>query len=263
MKTIATNEAIENIRTYLSSDNAYPYFVVVNGSKEYGLILNKFASLKKIRISSYCNADSYPNIDSFCDSISNTSGKDCLVLGIGEYITCGGNTDVLSRIKNMISPHTVVLCRGIRQEISKLNSSDKKFNARRFCCVESELDYSIITTDYTVEEHISQGYKNLLMCLEDGKTGDIYVRTSLDVNPSRTIRTPYDAIRAKDPHFDIPESSLDEKQWEEFYQNGDLSGIYELLDWRTFLKFKLDPPQYNSYLRAVIDESADYVSYHI
>lgn len=261
MKTIATNEAIENIRTYLSSDNAYPYFVVVNGSKEYGLILNKFASLKKIRMSSYCNTDSYPNIDSFCDSIANTSGKDRLVLGVGEYITCGGNTDVLGRIKNMISPHTVVLCRGIRQEISRLNNSDKKFNARRFCCVESELDYSIIVTDYTVEEHISQGYKNLLMCLEDGEMGEIYVRTSLDINPSRTIRTPYDAIRAKDPHFDIPESSLDRKLWEEFYQDDDLSGIYELLDWRTFLKFKLNPQQYNSYLRAVIDESADYVSY--
>lgn len=261
MKTIATNEAIENIRTYLSSDNAYPYFVVVNGSKEYGLIMNKFASLKKIRISSYCNADSYPNIDSFCDSIANTSGKDCLVLGIGEYITCGGNTDVLNRIKNMISPHTVVLCRGIRQEISRMNSSDKKFNARRFCCIESELDYSIIATDYTIEKHVNEGYKSLLMCLEDGKMGDIYVRTSLDINPSRAIRTPYDAIRAKNPHFDIPESSLDENLWEEFYHDDDLSGIYELLDWRTFLKLKLDPPQHNSYLRAVIDASTDYLSY--
>lgn len=261
MKTIATNEAIENIRTYLSSDNVYPYFVVVNGSKEYSLILSKFASLKKIRISSYCNTDSYPNIDSFCDSIANTSGKDCIVLGVGEYITCGGNTDVLNRIKNLVVPHTVVLCRGIRQEISKLNSTDRKFNARRFCCVESELDYSIIATDYTIEEHVNQGYKSLLMCLEDGKTGDVYVQTSLDINPSRTIKTPYDAVREKDPHFDIPESSLNENLWEKFYEDDDLSGTYELLDWRTFLKFKLNPPQSNSYLRAVIDEAPDYASY--
>ena len=261
MKAIATNEAIENIRTYLNSENAYPYFVVVNGSKEYSLILSKFASLKKIRISNFCNGDSYPNIDSFCDSIANASDKDNLVLGVGEHITCCGNTDVLNRIKNIVASHTVVLCRGIRQEVSKLNSADKKFNARRFCCIESELDYSIIMTDYTIGANINQGYKNLLICLEDGGAGEVYVKTSLDINSSRVIKTPYDAVRAKDPHFDIPESSLDENLWEEFYEDDDLSGTYELLDWRTFLKFKLNPPQSNSYLRAVIDEAPDYASY--
>lgn len=33
MKSIAVNEAIENISEYLGSDNIYPYFVSVSGSK--------------------------------------------------------------------------------------------------------------------------------------------------------------------------------------------------------------------------------------
>lgn len=261
MKAITANEAIDNIRTYLNSDNAYPYFVVVNGSKEYNLILSKFASLNRIRISSFCNGDSYPNIDSFCDSIANASGKNGFVLGVGEYITSGGSAVVLKRIKDMVAPHTVVLCRGIKHEVSKLNIADKKFNTRRFCCIESELDYSVIATYYKFGENIYQGYKSLLMYLEDGGTGDVYVKTSLEINPSRAIRTPYDAIRTRNPHFEIQESCLPEEMWEEFYQNDDLSGVYELLDWRTFLKLKLNPPQNNSYLRAVIDKSANYMSY--
>ena len=37
MKSIAVNEAIENISEYLGSDNIYPYFVSVSGSNEYRL----------------------------------------------------------------------------------------------------------------------------------------------------------------------------------------------------------------------------------
>ena len=261
MKAIATNEAIDNISTYFNSDNAYPYFVVVNGSKEYGLILNKFATIKRIRLSSFCKPDSFPDIDSFCDSIANLSGKYSFVIGVGEYITCGGNKDVLNRIKNMIAPNTVVLCRGIRQEVSNLNTFDKKFNSRRYCCVESELDYSIILTAFDLEKHICDGYKDMLSYLEEGGNGDVYVKTTLSVNPSRAINTPYDAIRERDSLFDIPKSCLDEKQWEEFFEDADLSGIYELLDWRTFLKFKMNLPISNAYLRAVVEKSTDYSSY--
>lgn len=261
MKAIATNEAIENIRSYLNSDNAYPYFVVVNGSKEYRLILNKFASLKRIRLSSFCQADSYPNIDSFCDAIENLNGPGSLVLGVGEYISCGGTTNVLNRLKNMVASNTVVLCRGIRQEVAKLNSADRKFNERRYCCVASETDYSVVVTEYSIGKQIYQGYKIFLSNLEDGGSGDIYVNTSLSINPSRTIKSSYDAIRERDAHFEIPEHLLPQDLWDEFYNDDDLSGTHELLDWRSFLKYKLNPPMHNSYLRAVVDASSDYASY--
>lgn len=261
MKAITAHEAIDNIRTYLKSDNVYPYFVVVDGSDEYRHILTEFASLKKIRISSFCNNDSYPDTDSFYDAILRDSGKGNLVLGVGEYITCGGNSDVLNKINGMVASHTVVLCRGIKQEISRLNIADKKFNARRFCCVESELDYSVIATSYTIGATMHQGYKNLLAFLEDGGSGDVYIKTSLDINPSKTIRTPYDAIRIRNPQFDVPESCLSADLWEKLYQDDDLSGDYELFDWHTFLKFKIDSQEGNAYLRAVIDNSPDYVSY--
>lgn len=111
MKSIAVNEAIENISEYLGSDNIYPYFVSVSGSNEYRLLLHRFASLKKVKVSEFCSADAYPDLDGFLDAVKEEHNEK-LILGVGEYITCGGNIDILYSLKNLPSPKTVVLCRG-------------------------------------------------------------------------------------------------------------------------------------------------------
>ena len=261
MRLIAVKEAEENIREYLGSNNVYPYFVSVNGSDEYGHLLDMFSSLEKIRISDFCNVDAYPNLDSFIDDIAKAGLCEKLILGVGEYITCGGDLNILYRLKDFYSPNTVVLCRGIRQELSNLNNIDRKFNARRFCCVDSELDFSIIATNFTIDAQLCEGYQQFLSSLEDGASGNIYVKTSINVVPTRIIHSAYDAICEKNPYFRIPENCLNQEQWSEYYSNADISGSYELSDWRTYLKFKLDLSSKSSYLQAVVSSSPDYLSY--
>lgn len=261
MKSIDVNEAIENINEYLSSDNIYPYFVSVNGSGEYRLLRHRFTSLKQIKVSEFCNADAYPNLDSFLDAVVKEERGGKLVLGIGEYITCGGNADILYRLKDLNSPKTVIMCRGIKQELSKLNNVDRKFNVRRFCCIDSELDFSVIAVEFPVRLQLCEEYKELIHCLEDGASGNIYVKTELDVAPTRRIHSAYDAICEQNPHFEIPEKCLDEKQWNEFLDDPDISGSYELSSWRTYLKLKLSLSEANDYLRAVVTASADYLAY--
>jgi len=261
MKSIAVNEAIENIREYLSSDNIYPYFVSVSGSNEYLLLMHHFASLKKVKISEFCSTDAYPDLDGFLDALKEEHNEK-LILGIGEYITCGGNIDILYDLKNLPSPKTVVLCRGIKQELSKLNNADRKFNVRRFCCVDSELDFSVISAEFPIIGlQLCEGYRDLISMLENGANGNIYVKTDLDVSATRKIHSAYDAICEHNPHFDISEKCLDADQWNEFLENQDLSGSYELTSWRAYLKHKLNPSEANDYLRTVLKISANYSEY--
>ena len=260
MKSIAVDEAVKNVSEYLSSDNIYPYFVSVSGSDEYRVLLHCFVSLKKIKVSEFCSADAYPDLDGFLDAVKEGhNGK--LILGVGEYITCGGNNDILYRLKNLPSPKTVVLCRGIKQELSKLNNADRKFNARRFCCVDSELDFSVISAEFPIGSQLCKGYKNLIAVLEDGANGNVYVKTSLNVAPTRKISSAYDAIREQDIHFELPRNCLDDEQWSEFLKNPDISGSYELSSWRAYLKYKMNLSEANDYLRAVVATSVNYSAY--
>ncbi len=261
MKSITVNEATENINEYLKSDNRYPYFVSVNGSHEYRLLLNHFESLNKIRISEFCNEDAYPNTDGFIDAINKEGKSEKLILGVGDYITCGGNVDILYRLKNLAAAKTVILCRGIRQKLSGLNHTDRKFNARRFCCVDSELDFSVISTQYPIGLQLCEGYKKLISYLEEGANGNIYVKTDLNVAPARKICSAYDAICEENSNFNVPETCLNGDQWNEFLENPDISGSYELSSWRSYLKFKLGISDTKDYLRAVVEASANYQEY--
>ena len=260
MKSIVVDEAVKNVSEYLSSDNIYPYFVSASGSDDYRVLLHCFVSLKKIKVSEFCSADAYPDLDGFLDAVKEGhNGK--LILGVGEYITCGGNNDILYRLKNLPSPKTVVLCRGIKQELSKLNNADRKFNARRFCCVDSELDFSVISAEFPIGSQLCKGYKNLIAVLEDGANGNVYVKTSLNVAPTRKISSAYDAIREQDIHFELPRNCLDDEQWSEFLKNPDISGSYELSSWRAYLKYKMNLSEANDYLRAVVATSVNYSAY--
>lgn len=106
-----------------------------------------------------------------------------------------------------------------------------------------------------------EGYKNLISVLEDGANGNVYVKTSLNVDPTRKISSAYNAIREQDLHFELPENCLDDEHWSEFLENPDISGSYELTSWREYLKLKLNPSEANDYLRAVVATSVNYSAY--
>lgn len=262
MIAVSATEAAKRIREYLDSSVSYPFFVVVDGSAEYNSLLSGYSSFERIKASQYCNENSYANYDSLCDDIQNGSGRRIL-LGLGDCIALSGQINVLGRIKDLpISGKLVVLCRGIRAHVAKLNEADQKFNARRYCAVDSSLDYAIVQISPEVYfPHSYSGFQRLLQDLEIGKKGTLYVQTDLPLQSARSITSAYEAILEKTPGFSVEASVLNDECWSEYNQDSNLDKDEpDLLHWRTYLNMKLHPVS-GGYLKLVLSSSPDYETY--
>ena len=262
MRTVSAEEAITKIHEYLDSSSAYPFFVAVDGSSAYTSVLSSCSSLARVRVSDYCNENSYANYDALCDDITNGRGNRIL-LGLGDCAALSGQVQVLSRIKDIfISGKLVVLCRGVRVQVTKLNETDRKFNARRYCEVASSLDYAVVQVLPAIPFHAYDGFRALLRDLETGKQGELFVRTDLPLVSTRAIiSSAYEAVREKLPGFSVEESVLNDECWSSYHQDPDLEkDEYDLLHWRTFLRMKLAPVPHG-YLHLVMAASPDYETY--
>lgn len=257
MNTI--EEAIKKINQYINSKAAYPYFIVVDGSNEYNRLLYYYQSLQKVKVSDYCGDNSFPNFDALFDDLVSLSGNKMLI-GLGECLMLSGNEHMLGRLKD-VSLHgkTLVICKGIRSSIKKLNEIDRKFNFRRYCEVDSELDYSVVRVNPKIKYEAYPDFKSLIIDLENGKNGELFVHTDLDIRSARSISSPYEAIVEKNPGFVVNEASLSEKEWEDYNNDNNLKG-YSLSHWRTYLKMRIDSTD-NQYLQLVMKLAPDYESY--
>lgn len=262
MNAVSVAEAENRIREYLLSNVSYPFFVVVDGSAEYNSILKSFSSITRIRASRFCNENSYVSYDSLCDDIQNGNGHRIL-LGLGDCVALSGQANVLGLIKDIsISGKLIVLCRGIRSHVTKLNEVDRKFNARRYCEVKSSLDYAVVRFSSTVYvQQAYDGFRSLLHALEDGKAGKLFVQTDLPLISTCFIMSSYEAIKEKMPGFPVEESALSHEYWAEYNQDSDLDkDEQDLLHWRTYLHMKLWPVS-GDYLKLVLSSSPDYETY--
>ena len=253
---------MKRISEYLNSSVSYPFFVVVDGNAEYNSLLSDCSSFERIKASQYCNGNSYANYDSRCDGIQNGSGRRIL-LGLGDCVALSGQTNVLGRIKGLpIRGKLVVLCRGIRAYVAKLNEADQKFNARRYCTVDSYLDYAIVRISPEVYfPHSYNGFQCLLQDLEIGKKGALYVHTDLPLQSARSITFAYEAILEKTKGFSVEASVLNDECWSEYNQDSNLDKDEpDLLHWRTYLNMKLQPVS-GGYLKLVLSSSPDYETY--
>jgi len=259
LSTISVNEAIKQIKAYLSGTSAYPFFVVVDGSTGYASILNCFSFLNRMRVSDYCSDNSLADYDRLYDAIEATTANSILV-GLGDIITLSGQTKSLGRISGMTPVgRLVILCRGIHENILKLNETDKKFNSRRYCEIEDSLDYSVIRVNPKINFPAENNFKSLMHALEDGKSGILYVKTELRINVNRSIESSYEAIKERQASFPVPESALPSDLWTCFYNNESFED-YGVLDWHTYLKFWLQPVT-NDYLKLVMKVSPSYDEY--
>lgn len=259
MSAISVNEAIEQINAYLSGTSAYPFFVVVDGSADYASILNHFASLNRIRVSDYCNDNSFADYDRLYDAIEGTTTNSILV-GLGDIIALSGQAKPLGRISGMTpAGRLVALCRGVHAHILKLNETDKKFNSRRYCETEASLDYTVIRVNPKVAFPAEDNFKSLIHTLEDGKSGVLYVKTEIPINVNRSIESSYEAIKERQASFSVPESALSSDLWTCYYCNDSFED-YGILDWHTYLKFWLQPVT-NDYLKKVMKVSDSYDEY--
>ena len=97
------------IDKYFNSTSLYPLLVVVP-TDEYRVILEKFSSVKKVKVSSYCvGADKEPDTEKLVGELRNLQGNYFLV-GLGDYLANKGID-----AKNLLLPYkNIELCRDSR-----------------------------------------------------------------------------------------------------------------------------------------------------
>ena len=260
MRTVTAESALAKAHKYLANDIATPFFIVVDDSIEYSKIITGLSSLTRIRVSDYCaNNDAYPNIDELCGTLSTTN-ENILLLGFGESVSLGGNENAVGRLKDLnIVAKVVVVCRRIRAAVKRLCEEDKKFNSRRVCFLKSGQSYEIVKLPQLPGVSGIDGFKELLFCLENGRSGKLSIKTTLKLNNSRELYTAYEVIQEVDPTYIVPRNCLPDNLYAEFLADRNLDG-FDLFHWRSFLKLKLESSA-NVYLKYVADTSANYDAY--
>lgn len=288
------------IEEYYTSSTHKPFFAVVS-NEDY---LETKIKLEEqgtdfIRLSDCCRGeDKKPDLDLFREKL-RTADVDCksnrvVVLGLAEYLILQGEEmakTILDDFKdfNLGSAWVVFLLRGLNNPVKKMSVDDPRFDNRRFYMDESvmhlELELSISPTNVAMFD--TNGLKNLLLVLEDGKNGSIEFNSDLSFPDAmcriREIKDSYEAIRRIISGFNIPRSYGEERRWDyllsqvtehgslkavfEFYQFNDTtsSSFYSRIAgvsdkcWLYYLYLKLSmTSEKNEYLKYVLGCSTDF-----
>lgn len=220
--------SIEKVNAYLASSVSTPFFYSVS-DRNYLSVREKLteSGFSIVKVSDYCqNDDKLPDIDEIINDLrtldSTFVGKKVALIGLGEYLTLRGRREaasVLSQLKdlNLGTIKVVLLLCGIETQVKDLQS-DPRFDRRR-CCLSDETDcnLSITLVSPAVDITATMGFKALLMKLENDKTGNIAVKTVVNLNDAiatlHKISNSYEGIRLTCPKFDLPYSCGNEQQW--------------------------------------------------
>ena len=288
--------SIESVNKYLSSNVKAPYFLTVSDGQYKG-VKEKLSELGLtfVRVSDYCSGDDkLPNIDGLFERLKtadiNASDNKLVVIGLGEYLALRGNSEaasVLSQLKdlNIGRAKVVLLLRGVATQINVLQA-DLRFDRRRFCMLDkADCDLSFTLAVPSVALSVLTGIKALLIKLENGICGNVFVNTMVSLDNAlftvHKIANAYEGIKFTSLSFNLPRTCGSDIQWAELLtelmQNGgSLDAVFEKngfgstleadfyfqvagLEYRNWLYFvalksKADTLS-NGYLRFVLDNT--------
>ena len=109
------NETKAKISAYLSGADRHAYFVAVDGA-EYVELKNFLRAISTLRVSNFCNGDSFPDGDEFIAAARNLS-VNAVILGVGESVALSGNYRSINRLRSFtFQKKIVVLCRGVKAD---------------------------------------------------------------------------------------------------------------------------------------------------
>lgn len=255
------SDAVRRIEKYLNSSLNLPFFVSVENGRDYVDLCKRFSGLHTVRISDYCEEDSYPDYDKLFDTLRHTPSS-TLLLGMGEAVQfVGDRLPIQNIMSSTFSCKVVIPCRGISALFDEFCANEPRFSNLRFCSVDGAYNCTIIhvSTSFKFEGAI-RGYKALLQTLETGVHEDrIYVQTNLLIKTTYNIDSAYSAIKERISPFNVSHNALSDKEWQEFLSDDKVDG-YPLEHWRSYLSYLLNPPV-NAYLKAVTTHSANYSEY--
>lgn len=288
------------IEEYFVASTHKPFYAVVN-DEEYILTKIKLEEFGTdfIRLSDCCRGqDKKPDFDLLREKL-RTADVDCksnrvVVLGLAEYMILQGEdfaTSILEEFKdfNLGSAWAVFLLRGYSAPVKKIASDDLRFDNRRYYMGDSlepiELELSISPTNIAMFK--KNGLKNLLVELEDGKSGRVEYNSDLLFPTAlcriRVIKDSYEAIRRLIGRFDLPREVGEEYRWDYLFEQvteygtlQDVFGIHKFTDstnatfysriagssnvcWLYYIYLRLsNEAEKNSYLKYVLGCSVDF-----
>ena len=257
---LSLQKGLEAINEYINGNVSFPFLVAVDGSADIARILSTLPNgFSTVMTSDFCQNDSYPDYDKLLETIV-ASEKDTVLLGLGECSMFSLNYGFWGKIKDTPrAAKTIVILRNGSEKCKELQKVDSKFNANRWCEIDSLLDISAVRVDLSVKIDAIQGFKAFLNKLEANKAGKHYVQTNLPLANSMFIRNSYGVVRDREPAFSISEHCLSSNQWDEYIANSKLDG-YPLVHWRTYLSILLNGTT-SPYMKLVMRYSPTYEEY--
>ncbi len=256
VEILSVEDAAKKIRIYLSRDTLRPYFVISDGAAEFKKF---FGDFEQIYISDFCEGDFFVDTDLLIDKL-NALTRDAFFFGLGEYIFFTGQENILRTLQDKnFNRKVIFVCRGVANLLESLADEDFKFRTNQICRVEGTKNFSVVK--YTPAINFPTDAKNfseLLKLTERGKNF-VSVQTNLPLVNVKEIKNFYDAIKNREPHFNISPDALNDSQWQEYFFDENCDG-YPPEHWRTFaagFKKKISNP----YLRFVFADSANFEAY--
>lgn len=219
------------INRYLRSELPQPFFLVVGDNAYLEILENlKHLDLNIVKLSSFCNdQDKFPDIDAFLEFIgeknNSLKNKRLAIIGLGELLELKGEKEAkryLSYIKevNLKDKKAIFIMRGVLPHIKDLQN-DVRFDERHVFIDESiTINFSITIVNDCYGLPVEKGIKSLLIALENGATGNIFIKSDMSFENSLRnvykINSAYEVIMNILPDFKIPFDCGIETMWNEF-----------------------------------------------
>ena len=255
---------VKRIRDYLTgrSSSSQPFFVQVGSGEEYCALLEALSGYATVRASVYCVGDAYPDADLLINDVKALR-EDALLLGVAESVDLGAPKTVLYRLKDLLPAHrVVVVCRGAGSAMRCMEESDRKFNSRRHAGRAAVPDYTVVRVGEDVPcPDCSEGFKGLLARLEDGASGEVWVRSSLRLPGTLEVSSCYELLKKDGKVGPVTEGALPEECWRSYWENPHLKG-FGTRSWQTYLSVLLgEGDEGHSYLSFAVHLAANYSEY--
>lgn len=291
----------ESVQTYLETAKGTPFFYAI-GDEAYKEVLSELKQNGVIvdKLSDFCNKDDkYPDIDDvvdyFCTLDTDYRQNKHVLVGLGEYLALRGSATaekVLHRLKSTTlgTARVILLLRCVTSQVRELAQEDQRLidKKRLYIGENAYSDVSVTCVKYTSHKNVAIGIKGLLKRLEDGVSGNVYVKSALNlassILPVRYINTAFQAVKHVVPDLHLVEAMGTEDQWSQLYQRlgktqnsldrlfeqygfeddfeerlYEYSAGLEFLNWLFFVFLKQNESKLqNSYLKYVVSQTVRY-----
>ncbi len=290
-----------SVKNYLYTAKGMPFFYAV-GDNEYKAVLDelKQESVSVIRISDFCKKpDKFPDlgemIDSFRTGDVDYKSNKFVLIGLGEYLALRGEVEALKVLRalkgtTLGTARVILLLRFVGMQVEEIANEDIRAKSRVYVSGKNRVDTTIVNIKIEREERFIKdiGIQSLLRTLEEGKTGQLFVKTSLQLHnsmlPVENIEDSYSVIKTLMQGFILPKSLGKEEQWSRlltdlqkteysiqrifencaFYSNFEADFIdkafgFEYKNWLYFIFLKINKSKLtNPYIRLVIEQTDNF-----